>query len=92
MSDCERVQSSEYAQLAGVPVALIGLLGHSAILASLIEAICQWCIASALTIAAIAGIATVRALSSPGAIVAGRDLGGVQECRRWASRSTSSQR
>jgi uncharacterized membrane protein len=120
ISDCERVQSSEYARLAGIPVALIGLLGYSAILASLrgraeltaatayiglafsayltwvelfrIAAICQWCIASALTIAAIAGLATARALSSPGAIVAGRDPGGVPECRRWASRSTSSQR
>jgi uncharacterized membrane protein len=29
---CERVQSSSYAELAGVPVALIGLVGYSAIL------------------------------------------------------------
>jgi uncharacterized membrane protein len=35
ISDCERVQSSEYAKLAGIPVALIGPLGYSAILASL---------------------------------------------------------
>ncbi|MEA2404458.1 MAG: hypothetical protein QOE08_1105 [Thermoleophilaceae bacterium] len=32
---CERVQTSDYAKLAGVPVALIGLLGYLAILASL---------------------------------------------------------
>jgi uncharacterized membrane protein len=32
---CETVQSSQYAHLAGIPVALIGLLGYVAILASL---------------------------------------------------------
>jgi uncharacterized membrane protein len=32
---CERVQSSPYARLAGVPVAVIGLAGYLAILASL---------------------------------------------------------
>ena len=32
---CEKVQSSEYAELAGVPVALIGLVGYASILASL---------------------------------------------------------
>ena len=32
---CETVQKSKYAKLAGVPVALIGLLGYLAILASL---------------------------------------------------------
>lgn len=32
---CETVQKSSYAKLAGVPVALIGLLGYVAILASL---------------------------------------------------------
>jgi len=31
---CERVQNSEYAELAGVPVAVIGLLGYLAIAAS----------------------------------------------------------
>jgi uncharacterized membrane protein len=29
---CERVQSSDYAELAGVPVALLGLLGYASIL------------------------------------------------------------
>lgn len=77
---CERVQSSRYAEFLGVPVALLGLGGYIAILASLlwrgetgravtaglslvgfgfsvyltylelfrIEAICQWCVASAI--------------------------------------------
>ena len=31
---CEKVQSSDYAELAGVPVALLGLLGYLAILGS----------------------------------------------------------
>ena len=35
ISDCERVQSSPYAEFAGVPVALLGLVGYLAILASL---------------------------------------------------------
>ena len=34
-SDCGRVQSSEYAELFGVPVALVGLVGYAAILGSL---------------------------------------------------------
>ncbi len=33
---CETVQKSEYSDLAGVPVALIGLIGYVAILASLV--------------------------------------------------------
>src|SRR5262245_61008662 len=33
---CEKVQTSAYADLAGVPVALIGLIGYVAILASLL--------------------------------------------------------
>jgi uncharacterized membrane protein len=32
---CERVQTSHYATLAGIPVALIGLVGYLAIIASL---------------------------------------------------------
>jgi uncharacterized membrane protein len=83
---CERVQSSAYAQLGGVPVAAIGLGGYLAILASLalphsggrsvtaflalvglgfsayltyvelaiIQAICQWCMASAAVMTAVA--------------------------------------
>src|SRR5438445_3065847 len=33
---CEIVQTSQYSKLAGVPVALIGLIGYVAILASLL--------------------------------------------------------
>jgi uncharacterized membrane protein len=93
ISDCERVQSSEYAELVGIPVAVIGVVGYAAILASLkmrvevtallayvavafsayltwaevfrIEAICQWCVASALVSLAIAVLATLRALGAP---------------------------
>jgi uncharacterized membrane protein len=32
---CERVQSSPYSELAGIPVALIGLVGYAAIVATL---------------------------------------------------------
>jgi uncharacterized membrane protein len=35
---CEIVQTSEYSKLAGVPVALIGLIGYVAILGSLLAA------------------------------------------------------
>jgi uncharacterized membrane protein len=35
ISDCVRVQSSSYAELAGVPVAVIGLAGYLGILGSL---------------------------------------------------------
>lgn len=94
LSDCTRVQSSDYADLAGVPVALIGLIGYAAILGSLfirgeagllvtafltlvgvgfsayltwaeifrIEAICQWCVVSALIMVALAALALVRLL------------------------------
>jgi uncharacterized membrane protein len=91
---CERVQSSQYADLAGVPVALIGLLGYTAILVSLliggdtarmtsaflaiggcgfslyltylelfeIDAICQWCVASAVLMTLLAVVTVVRLL------------------------------
>jgi uncharacterized membrane protein len=93
ISDCERVQSSEYADLVGIPVAVLGIAGYAAILVSLltraevtallaylavtfsayltwaevfkIEAICQWCVGSALITLAIAVLATVRALGAP---------------------------
>ena len=93
ISDCERVQSSDYAELLGVPVALIGVVGYATILASLrarvemtallsylavafsgyltwaelfkIDAICQWCVASALASLAIAVLATLLALRTP---------------------------
>jgi uncharacterized membrane protein len=93
VSDCERVQTSEYADLVGIPVAVLGIAGYLAILVSLrtrvevtallsylavafsayltwaelfkIDAICQWCVGSALITLAIAALATVRALGAP---------------------------
>ena len=93
ISDCERVQSSTYAELVGIPVAVIGVAGYATILASLwarvevtallsylavafsgyltwaelfrIEAICQWCVTSAIVSLVIAVLATVRALGAP---------------------------
>jgi uncharacterized membrane protein len=93
VSDCERVQSSDYAELAGIPVAVLGVVGYAAILVSLalpvevtallsymavgfsayltwaelfeIEAICQWCVASAVASVAIAVLATLLALRAP---------------------------
>jgi uncharacterized membrane protein len=93
---CEKVQSSDYAELAGVPVALLGLIGYVAILASLafpgdrgrfagavmalagfgfsawltyvelfeIDAICQWCVASAVIMTALALVASLRVASN----------------------------
>jgi uncharacterized membrane protein len=89
---CERVQNSEYAELAGIPVALLGLIGYLAIGASLllrgelarmagallslagagfslyltylelfeIEAICQWCVASAVLMVGLAVVTLLR--------------------------------
>jgi uncharacterized membrane protein len=90
--DCERVQTSDYADLAGVPVALMGLVGYALILASLaipgelglvagatlalvgfgfsayltyreaatIDAICTWCVASAVVMTALAVVTCLR--------------------------------
>jgi uncharacterized membrane protein len=92
---CERVQNSTYAELAGVPVALLGLIGYALILASLavpgelgrsagvslalvgfgfsayltwvelfdIDAICQWCVASALLMTALAAATVARVIT-----------------------------
>ena len=92
---CEVVQRSDYAELAGVPVALLGLLGYAATLLTLLwdgerarsatallalvgagfsgwltyveiarlDAICAWCVASALCMAVLAGFAVARVLS-----------------------------
>jgi uncharacterized membrane protein len=94
---CEEVQDSEYAELAGVPVALLGLLAYVAIFATalsglelaraagaaiavsglafslylvyvqvaIIEAICQWCIASDVVMAALAVTTALRLASRP---------------------------
>jgi uncharacterized membrane protein len=94
---CATVQKSAYAELAGVPVALLGLLGYVAILAALfrdgeqgrtaaaflslagfgfsawltyvevfkLDAICIWCVASAICMALLAGLSTVRLMAAP---------------------------
>ena len=88
---CERVQSSPYAKLAGVPVAVVGIGGYLAVLASLaladrsvtaflalvgagfsayltylelavIDAVCQWCVASAVVMTAVAAASVARLL------------------------------
>jgi uncharacterized membrane protein len=92
---CERVQTSRYAELGGVPVALLGLVGYLAIAGALalapasaarpavaflalagmgfsayltylelfeIDAICQWCVASAIVMAFLAVLAVTRLL------------------------------
>lgn len=90
---CERVQASEYSELGGVPVALLGLLTYLAILGLalagegarvvlagvaliafgfsayltylelfVIDAICQWCVASAVVATALAAVAVPLAL------------------------------
>ena len=93
ITNCERVQTSDYADLAGIPVAVLGIVGYATILVSLrmradvtallsylavafsayltwaelfkIDAICQWCVASAIITLVIAVLATVRALGAP---------------------------
>jgi uncharacterized membrane protein len=94
---CERVQASSYSEIAGIPVALLGLIGYVGIGASLwlrgdvgraatfllaligfgfsayltylelfvIDAICQWCVASAVVMTALAAIAVARYLRGP---------------------------
>jgi len=89
---CEKVESSTYAVVAGVPVAVIGIVGYLAILVScvgggrrwalacvalaaggmafsawllaaqlfLIDAICQWCVASEVLMVAILVAALLR--------------------------------
>lgn len=93
ISNCERVQTSDYADLAGIPVAVLGIVGYATILVSLrmradvtallsylavafsayltwaelfkIDAICQWCVVSAIITLVIAVLATLRALGAP---------------------------
>ena len=94
---CATVQKSDYPQLAGVPVALLGLLGYVAILAALardgeqgrtaaaflslagfgfslwltyaevarLDAICIWCVASAICMTLLAGLSAVRLVAAP---------------------------
>lgn len=95
-SGCERVQESEYAELAGIPVALLGMLAYAALLVSaiaagrlaaaagaalalagaafsawllyaqlaLIDAVCQWCVANDVIVAAMAVAAVWRLRTS----------------------------
>jgi uncharacterized membrane protein len=95
--DCEKVQSSEWSELAGVPVALLGLLAYAAILATLLvrreealiaaalialvgfgfsayltyrelftlDAVCPWCVASAVVMTLLAIVTTTRLLRAP---------------------------
>ena len=94
---CEKVQTSDYADWAGVPVALVGAIGYALILASLavpgdsgrmvgvllglvgigfsayltylelfvIDAICQWCVASAVVMTVLAAVMVARFLRAP---------------------------
>jgi uncharacterized membrane protein len=91
---CHKVQTSEYAKLAGVPVALLGLIGYVILFVSLlvpgetarmaaaftalvgfgfsmyltyrelftIDAICQWCVGSAILMTGLAIVCTWRVL------------------------------
>jgi uncharacterized membrane protein len=94
---CETVQKSRYAELAGVPVALLGLGGYLAILGLLVhddelartvaafvalagfgfsawltyvevarlDAICIWCVGSAICMTLLAALAVMRMLAAP---------------------------
>lgn len=95
---CRTVQQSEYSELAGIPVAVLGLVGYAALLVAailpgqlgralglftalvsfgfslyltfaelfLIDAICEWCVTSAVLITLALIVTVVRALG-PGA-------------------------
>ena len=94
---CATVQQSSYAELAGVPVALLGLAGYAAILCSLVrdgelartitaflvqagfgfsawltfvevarlDAICIWCVGSAVCMTLLALLSVTRLLGAP---------------------------
>jgi uncharacterized membrane protein len=94
---CATVQQSEYAELAGVPVALLGVIGYAAILLTLLrddeaartataflalagagfsawltyvevvelEAICIWCVGSAVCMVLLAALSAARTLGAP---------------------------
>ena len=93
---CATVQKSDYAMLAGIPVALLGVLGYLAILVSLalddesartttaflsilglgfsgwltyvevgeLNAICIWCVGSAICMTLLAGLSVARLLTA----------------------------
>ena len=94
---CVTVQKSRYSEVAGVPVALLGIVGYVAILLSLlrdgeaartatallalgglgfsawltyaevalIDAICIWCVGSALCMTLLTGLSAARLLIAP---------------------------
>jgi uncharacterized membrane protein len=95
---CHKVQTSDYAKLAGIPVALLGLLGYITVFGALlapqgetarmvaalvalvgfgfsmyltyrelftIDAICQWCVGSAILMTGLAIVCTIRLLRVP---------------------------
>jgi len=104
---CEKVQTSTYSKLAGVPVALLGLIGYLTLLGSLalrgengrfagalialtgfgfsayltyreiftIKAICQWCVASAVLMAVLAILTTLRLIRADARADASGTLG-----------------
>ncbi|MHB1242382.1 MAG: vitamin K epoxide reductase family protein [Gaiellaceae bacterium] len=69
---CETVQSSSYAELLGVPVVAVGLVGYVLLgltalrteplvrAAVMLDAVCQWCLASDATTALIAAATLLR--------------------------------
>jgi uncharacterized membrane protein len=93
---CATVQKSDYAKLAGIPVALLGVIGYVGILAALIRddenartaaaffsivglgfsgwltyvevgelnAICIWCVGSAICMTLLAGLTVSRVLTA----------------------------
>jgi uncharacterized membrane protein len=101
---CATVQKSSYADVAGVPVALLGLFGYVAILLSLlrddelartatallaltgfafsawltyvevvrIDAICIWCVGSAICMALLAILSAVRMIAAPVSVSSSR--------------------
>lgn len=94
---CATVQQSDYASLAGVPVAVLGVLGYLGVLAALVrdgeagrtgaaflslaglgfsawltyvevgvlDAICIWCVGSAVCMALLSTLTVHRMVSSP---------------------------
>jgi uncharacterized membrane protein len=100
---CATVQQSDYAALAGVPVAVLGVVGYLAVLAALardgeawrmaaaflslaglgfsgwltyvevavLDAICVWCVGSAVCMALLAALTVGRLLRAPMDAVSG---------------------
>lgn len=121
VSECERVQTSSYAEIHGLPVALIGLAGYTGILATAlmsmpaarlvgaylaftgagfsvyltwvelaqIDAICQWCITSAVLMGALAATALLRPEDAAGSSPARASQGRPPRTRRQGTRRAS---